>query len=186
MLIALKDEGKVYLAYNLRGLPLEDFDGEDYILEDNVPIWKVKNGCIMGFADDPDEADFIRYDKGLFRGEINIYNLLENILPAMLEKLDYYHKLDKERNLANDYIIAQGGSAYYIYGAGEIEELEDYFCIGKGSNAAKSSLDLTSGQSAAERIKRAYETVEASQNIPAYPIALMDTKDQKLEIIRKE
>ena len=186
MLIALKADSKVYLAYNLKDLSVNDFDSRDFLLEDNIPLWKVKNGCIMGFDGDYDEADILRYDERIFTGEINLYNLFERILPKMTEKLSAFKKLNSKGSMQGDYVIAQGRRGYYIYGAGEAEELEDYFCLGNGYQKAQAALDMTEGQSVTDRIKFAYETDEAAENIPAYPIAIIDTKSCKINIIDKD
>ena len=90
MLIALKADGRVYMAYNLKDSQVEDFDSRDYLLEDNIPLWKVKNGCIMGCDGDLDEIDLLRYDERIFTGEINLYNLFEKIFPKMTEKLSSF------------------------------------------------------------------------------------------------
>lgn len=185
MLIALKADGRVYLAYNLRDLNWANFGGEDYLLEDNLPLWKVKKDCIMGFDGEFNESDFLRYDPKIFAGEINLYTLYEKIVPSMLKKLSDLRRLSSDGDMFNDYVLAQGDKGYYIYGTGEIEELDDYFCIGKGGELAQSTLDMTANLPAIERIKAAYLTVEAAEGIPAFPFAVMDTKSQKAIIIEK-
>ena len=87
--------------------------------------------------------------------------------------------------MQGDYVIAQGGRGYNVYGSGEVEELENYFCLGNGYQKAQAALDMTEGQFAIDRIKFAFETVEAAENIPAYPIAIIDTKSCKINIIDK-
>lgn len=184
MLIALKADGRVYLAYNLRDLNVDDFDIEDYYLKDNLPVWKVKNGCIMGVDDSLADADLLRYDGRLFSGEINIYNMFENVLPKINEKLGAYNRL-VDGEIKDAYIIAQGDRGYYFYGKNIVEELDEYFCVGNGYEQAMSVLDMTVGQPALERIKKAYLAVEKAEGVFAYPMVVMDTKMQKATIIER-
>lgn len=185
MLLALKADGRVYLAYNIGDTPMADFDRKDFEIADNIPLWKVKNGCIMGADNDLDEADLLRYDGGIFRGELNMYNLLEKIIPSMFEKFSAFKKTDKDGKCGSDFIIAEGGCACHILNSRECEEIDEYCCLGTGYEAASSSLDMTSGQPSIDRIKKAFEAVEAATWNPAYPIALMDTKTQKIQLIER-
>ncbi len=184
MLIALKAENRIYLACNLCSLPVSEFDKADYLLPDNIPLWKVKSGCIMG-SNELKDADLMRYDTRIFRGEIEPFNLYENVVPAMLDKLAYFRRLDGEGWTKSHFVIAQGDRAFHVYGKSLREEIDEYFAFGAGYALAYSSFDMTAGQPALERIKRAFEAVEDSICMPAYPIAVIDTKTQKVSIIEK-
>ena len=185
MTLFLRDGDVCYLVSLLSDSSMCDVCTKDYTLEANVPVWKIANheNAICG-ASPRCEVNFIRYDKDIFDCGINIKDLTVVSYPRIKEKVEKFDLLEDGRP-GTSYIVAEKDKAYRINCEGGVLELDDFFAIGYYACNAMYAAEVTRGMPIDKRIRRIVEIVSASGSMKAYPIAVMNTRDTKLEIWEK-
>ena len=185
MTLLLKDGNVYYLLNMLSDTAMCSMCERDYALESNVPIWKIENheNAICGTSPYT-EFTFVRYDDSIFDCYINMKDLTNISYPRIKEKLASLDLLE-DGMPRTSYIVAQNDKAYRIDFEGGAMELGDYFAIGNYSTVALYVAELTKGMPIEKRIRKIVEYVSAALHVKAFPLAVMNTRDCKLEIWEK-
>ena len=187
MLIGIKEEGKVTLAYSLVD-EIPTVTVCDMFNEENVGVWKVNRNprTIMGCCYPSAETDLYRYADKLFSGKLDCDVLREDVLPAMEEFVKDLDYVGDDKGHFDNLLIAQDDRLYRVTHEHIVFEIDDYAVIGGyGEEAAKSVLHATRGEPSLDRIRKALEFVGIERQGECYPIAVMDTATRKLRLLHK-
>lgn len=182
MIIGIKDEGKVTLAYSLMD-ELTTLNTCDMLNEVNAGVWKVKRNphTIMGCMFPSAESDAYRYENELFAGKIDFDTLCLDIVPAMEEFAKDKDYIGDEKDGFENLLIAQDDRLYRITSEHIVVEIDDYVVLSySGEDMAKVVLHQTRGEPAIDRIKKTLEFIAAQRQCACYPIVVMDTASRKL------
>ena len=187
MIIGIKEEGKVTLAYSLVDeMPIVNIG--DMFNEANVGVWKVNRNphTIMGCCYPSAEIDLYRYADKLFAGKLDCDVLRCDVLPTMEEFARGKDYIGDGKGHFDNLLIAQEDRLYRVTHEHIVFEIDDYAVIGGyGEESAKSVLHATRGKQTLDRIRAALEFVATERQSDCYPIAVMDTATRKLRLLHK-
>lgn len=188
MIIGIKEEGKVTLAFS-------SFDGfspvgitSDMTNRENVGIWKIKGNprTIMGCVFPSTESDAFRYEEEMFQGEINYDKLTDEIVPAMEGFAKDKEYIGNENGEFKNFLIAQDGKLFRISSEHVVTEIDSTVALsGYGADFAKCILRETQGESAIDRIKKAFEFSAYERQCDCYPISIIDTQTCRVRTLTK-
>lgn len=189
-MIVICEENKTYFAYPISALERKmDLPIKTWLMEENLAFWKVKgkDNCIIGGWASMRPNDIIRYEDNLFDGcEITLSDLVNKLQPRITEVLKNAGELDgSEEFWENTILVAQNGKAFEVELA-YVREINDFAIFGRYENIVNSILYATKGQSAIERLKQVAKVLAEVSPIQAYPMVVMDTETQTLQVIKKE
>lgn len=187
MIIAIKEEDKVVLAYS-------SFDGlfpvtcNDMANCENVGLWKVKGNphTVMGCVFPSAESDAFRYEEKIFKGEINYDNLTDEIVPSMEEFAKDKEYIGDDKGRYEEFLIVQKGRLFHISSEHVITEIDSSVVISLvGGELAMGVLYATEGEQTLDRIRKIFEFTAHEKQYECYPISVMDTRTGKLRILNK-
>ena len=190
MIVGLKEEGKVVLAYS-------SFDGfspvnaSDLTNTENVGLWKIKGNphTIMGCVFPSAESDAFRYEEGIFKGEINYDSLADKIIPAMEDFAEGKEYIGNDKDRYEEFLIAQKGRLFQISTEHIVTEIDSAFAMSMSERCeefAQSILHATQGEPMIDRIKKVFEFAACGRQYDPYPILIIDTQKGKVLTITKE
>ena len=98
MLIAIKDKGTVYIAQNVSDA-IADVVEDDLVLDENVPIWKIKGSrhCYAACRSAFMSADVLRNRQDLFGGINTAHDILTKTIPGIRAALKEKELIDKDQ-----------------------------------------------------------------------------------------
>jgi hypothetical protein len=82
-------------------------------------------------------------------------------------------------------VFAEGDKAYIVYGDGGHIELEDIYVSSCEDEAVMALYDLKGIDDPYKFIKEAFKTVEDIRRYVMFPVIVMNTKNNKIEIINR-
>ena len=185
MIIGIKEEDKVLLAYSAFDMRIPT-TVDDMTSSENTCVWKITRTphTVMGCGICTAESDAFRYEERLFRGEISVERLLDDIIPAMENYAKDKEYIGDGKGRFEEFLIAQRGRLFRITDEHTVEEVDSYTVIGGSEEEhAKGALYATAELPALDRIRKVFEFISARIQATAYPISVIDTKTGKLQIL---
>lgn len=187
MIIGIKEADKVVLAFSSFDWCIS-VSADDMADAENVGIWKVKGNphTLMGCTFPTAESDAFRYEEEIFQGEINFDKLVEEIAPAMEEFAQDKEYIGDGNGRFAEFLIAQRGKLFEITSEHIVREINSFIVMGRDEEYAKGCLLATEGLPALERIKAAFKFCAREKQDDCYPIAVMDTKTETMQLLTRE
>ena len=189
-MIVLCEEDKTYFAYPFSAIRRNlDLPIKTWLMDENLAFWKVqgKQNCIIGGWESIRMNDIIRYEDGLFDDcEITLPDLVNKLQPRITKILQNADELDgSEEFWENTFLVAQKGKAFEVDLA-YVREVNEFAVLGRYEGIVSSVLNATKEQSAIERLKQAAKVLAEISPLQVYPMLVMDTETQTLQVINKE
>lgn len=186
MFVAVKNDDRFFIGYSIRDNSI-DMDESDLLLEDNIPVWKVrgKKGVLIMCGERDFAAALLKYNKKLFNFEISDKEMFGGFVPRLKDFLQYYDLVDNNGNWNNELLIVKDNAAYRVENDFTLTKIVDYCSSGRWNRLTTGSLAGSEGEPAEKRIVDAFRLVVKMRNYELFPILLYDSKSGKRKIIRK-
>lgn len=142
MLIAIKDEGTTYIAQSIADVTAVT-SKDDLILDENVPLWKVKGvkRCYAACGSPQISADILRYAPGKYDGTENADYVLTEIIPKMRKLLTRCKLVNERKSWNNVLVIAKDDKIYYVDSGFMLAEIDRFIVKGRGEEFISSGLE---------------------------------------------
>ena len=187
-MIVLKDKDTVYFAsatghynnyQNLR---------PDLSDEDNMHLWHLNDGkgtIVMLSVRSDRITDLLRYSD-VFNCELTMEALRE--IPSKIRSIfEGTNCRMRDENTGVTIFIARDNRAFRIYSVGAVYEIEDFSSIGCCENAIDVGYELSKGiEDPMQRIAAIFNVVNAHSNHRAYPISVINTKDDSYTLLEED
>lgn len=187
MIIGIKEDGKVILAYMTKGY--KNVNSSDLVAPENVGLWKIEANphTIMGCVRPTAESDAYRYEGEMFTGEIDYDSLIDRIVPAMEAFTADKEYIGTDDDRYEHFLIAKGDRLFHITNEHIVTEVDTFVVVGGyNEDLSKGVLFATKGEPAIDRIRKAAEFAAAAGDYEAYPICVMDTETCNLSKLTRE
>ena len=186
MFVAVKNDDRFFIGYSIRDNSI-DMDESDLLLEDNIPVWKVrgKKGVLIMCGERDFAAALLKYNKKLFNFEISDKEMFGGFVSRLKDFLQYYDLVDNNGNWNNELLIVKDNAAYRVENDFTLTKIVDYCSSGRWNRLTTGSLAGSEGEPAEKRIAGAFGLVGKMRNYELFPISLYDSKSGKRKIIRK-
>lgn len=178
MYAVLKEDGVTYIALPLYSVLLNGFDKETFKIPENLPMWKVRGSknCIMAVTPSLRDADLLRYKK--VTSKISYTNIVTNLIPQFKAQLKAFGRLNQDNEMNCSILIAKNDSAYLIQKNDVIKI--DSFYDEVGLAVLTPALLLYKDKKPIERLVRSLVLEGKDVYKTVFPIAILDTKNQKI------
>ena len=193
-MFVVKDKDRVYFAdpalcvwaIDSRMTKRDCFDKE------NLYVYKVKGvkNCVMMGSPKLSEVDACRYDrevnKKIKESDFTCKDVTKNVIPAMNNAIISKCIGRKDYKWKNYFALAKENRAFSIVDniAYEIDDYE--VMVGAMRELSSASFEETKGKPAIERIIEAARTIKRVQFGEVFPIAITDTKNQKIRLYNEQ
>lgn len=189
-MIVIVEKDTTYFAYPYSCINTKsDLPINDWLNEDNLAFWKVvgKKNCILGGWSTMRINDVVRYEDNLLSDcEITLKDLVEKLQPRITDALEKAGEWNGEKDYwENAFFIAQNGKAFEV-DFGYVREIDKFAVFERYQNLAMAVLDDTQNMPAMDRLHKIGKLVEEINAIPMFPMLVMDTKTQKLQVINEK
>ena len=184
MLIAIKDNGTVYLAQSISD-GMDDTDKFDLILDDNIPFWKVfgNKHCYAACRSALFGANVLRYEPGLFKGVNNAMDILTKTIPNMRSLLEGCKLIDKDKCWNNALIIVKEDKIYHIDPFFILTEIDDLIVSGRGRDFISGGLEWEKDVPIEERIRKVIHSYDELRSEFYFPIVLHNCSTGRKKIL---
>ena len=187
MVFYIKDNDRVYFVDILRSDAEGDsIDGKDYLLPSNIPMWNTgkDNETVVAMYSNK-MGSYIRYSDYFNVEELCPKTLIREVIPKIKDKMEKIGFVNDNR-LPNGIFVAKGNQVYRITTNGVAYNEGDRFAIGEYGGEGVAVLKCVSGLPIKEQIKKVVKCVATAGSFPAYPIAITDTVNRKLQVFNSE
>jgi len=180
MIAAYVDQGTVYIAQSGGSSKFDSLSLNTMTHEDNSLVWKISgtaNTLMAGCSNKMRDVDLLRYLK-LFRGDLTISRLLGDILPKIKKRLKEYGRIDKDGDMASNYLIAKDDVCVFIRYNGTIQWIDSLYAT-EGLDYLQGWFELNSSLPPRDRLAKAVQAwMEEDGELP-YPVMVTDTSTMK-------
>jgi len=187
MIIAFKQDGVVYVAFDMVATSLVGISMNDLIRPDNLPLFKITNSEAMMIAeDDIRPRDVLRYSLKMDL-PINYVNLQKDLVNQMRTVLKEY-SLYSENAFGYAYLLFTKDQIFEIDRWGVVTEQEAFSSLGYYKHVMNESLSMfyEAKMSVKERVIKVFDLYEKYINRSSRPIILIDTSNHHhIELIEK-
>ncbi|MDD7158447.1 MAG: hypothetical protein PUH99_05600 [Firmicutes bacterium] len=185
MLIAIKDKGTVYIAQNVSDA-IADVVEDDLVLDENVPIWKIKGSrhCYAACRSAFMSADVLRNRQDLFGGINTADDILTKTIPGIRAALKEKELIDKDQYWNNMLIIVKNDEIYQIDSFFVMNGIDDFVVCGRGSDFITGGLEWEKDLPLEERIKKVVACYDRMHCDHFFPIVLLNCKTGRRKILR--
>lgn len=184
MFVAVKDNDRFLIGCTIRDT-LDCMEYSDLVLEDNMPVWKVKGkkNVVVACGEIDFASTLLKYNKRLFDVEITDDGIFRELVPMMKRFLDRFDLVDDKGHWDNELIIANNDISYIIGPDFSVVKVDDYYCSAVYYNLVMGSLSTDKVKPAKKRIIDACALVEKMKARKMFPLAIYDTKTRKRKIV---
>ena len=184
-MIILKHNDTVYIAKCRDGFMDHEAARMGTPIEENLCIWhpnKRKNRLVATIRNHR-FTDIIRYE--------NIFPKTLNPKHVAFDTFDKLYELADKFDLCGDgflpmrTVFAEGDKAYLLYSDGGQLEVEGIHAACRGERLVMALYDVLGVNDPYEFIKTAYRTIEQTINVTMFPVVVMNTKNNKIEVINR-
>ncbi len=185
MIFAVKEKGTIYLVKSVE-IYAQNMSEADAVKLDNLAIWKLrgtKDGYV-GFEKNDAVADCARYTRGLFKKQINAFNLREHTAPRLRKALEE-NDLLCENNVNNEAIIVSDGKIYQLIFTGMLMETEGITVCGGPImiTFVRAAWETTEGLPFRERVYEVFRRISISRKGVQFPVSILNTSTGEQEIL---
>ena len=183
-MIVLKDKNKVYLVESI--YTFSTFGRlEHCLVEENVPIFRMKGSTAIAGSDSCANVDDFRYVRIPVPKQLNLVDLKTKTMPR-IKQLWRDMGRDDEDGRFERIVIAKDDKAFVYNSNDVLIEIDDAYAIGLYSEAINYALKATKGLSVQQRVRKVYQYVQEMTGAAMFPLFVMDTVSKKLQIIEEE
>jgi hypothetical protein len=189
-MIIARDKDTVYIAQSLSRLAGENnlrFTKRDTLNQKNINLFKLNGSSTIGGIYSRDGKCYHAYKiiEGV-RGKLTIEKMVNNVLPKIqeiTEMIGWSPKDNDDRENPFDcFFIARDDTAFRLSLSGSIIEMESDVDYAGGDFYVAQAYEAQTMENTLERIKNAYHVAEIMEFERYFPIAIIDTKSQKIKI----
>lgn len=192
VVVAVRDEGKIWLATDSQ--VTAGWTKSLLLSQHSFKIFKGRNKVNIGVVGSLRDAniistsdvDFIS-ENDILKDNVNFKNMVRETVPKLFDELGKHHRVYQDHGmlyLESSFIIAHGESCYVITSDGCVQELNDMFAIGSGSEMAESAYTILRDTELSPKDK-AIRTVMSSCErdiFVDYPIVITNTLMDSFEV----
>ena len=184
-MIVLRHNDTVYIAKSCWGF--RDLEARRTGVPDteNICMWhpQKRKNRLMATSCSGRFADIIRYEN-IFPSKFDQKHLIFESYDKMVQLADRFGLRDGNFIPART-VFAEENKAYIVYGDGGHIELEDIYVSSCEDEAVMALYDLKGIDDPHKFIKEAFKTVEDIRRYVMFPVIVMNTKNNKIEIINR-
>lgn len=189
-MIIVRDKGVVYIAQSLPRLADEKgfgFTKRDTLNPKNINLFKLNGSSAIGGIYSSDDRIYHAYKtiEGV-RGRLTMNKMVNDVLPEIqriTELIGWEPKdHDDRENPFDCFFIARDDTSFRISLSGSIIEMESDVDYTGGDFYVSQVYEAQMMENTLERIKNAYHVAEIMEFERYFPIAIIDTKSQKIKI----
>ncbi|MCV2231512.1 hypothetical protein N7548_01545 [Acholeplasma manati] len=181
MFIMLREKGTTYFATSVSSISLYCYDIDAFLIEENIPFWKVKGSknTIMAVFPSLRDADILRYEP--IHITLTYSNLVETIIPKYNFLLKSMGRLNEEGNMNCGIYIAKNDDAYFVDTDETIKILsyDNQF----GSSLLTATLLAHKDNDPITRLVLSIKADCEDNFKNPFPIAILDTKTERIRYI---
>lgn len=125
----------------------------------------------------------------LYEGPLNYRYVIKHISKKIMDTMEEAKLTDSKEykpTMSNEFLFANNGELYLIGKDGSVLQVDDFAAIGSGSIEAIGSLLSTENEEPITRIIKAIEAAIQNDIYVGYPIVIMNTKNQNIDIINEK
>lgn len=179
MVVAVKKEDGIVVGVSGRD-GLADMTTRDYMLEENIPFWKVNGvkNCYV-FADTGGFAvDMLQYNDWIFKDVTDGHSIVAKVVPRMKALLAEYGQVIENKQWEGQLLIVKDGKAFVIGRYFTVSEVDDVaaFC---GDNYLLGGVEAARDLPETERILFAVRNLCAMKSKQLFPMMVFDSKTKK-------
>ena len=160
----------------------------DVSSEEDMHLWHLNDGkgtIVMLGVESDRIADLLRYSD-VFNCELTVEALRE-LHKKIIDLYEGTNCRPVEGNAGVTIFIARGDRAFRVYGIGLVSEIEELDSIEFCKDRFQIGYELSRGiEDPIERIRAIYDLTEAYGNRRAYPISVINTRDNSYTLLTKD
>ncbi|MBO5945413.1 MAG: hypothetical protein J6Q69_02285 [Clostridia bacterium] len=184
-MIVLKHNGTVYIAKSCWGTRDPEAERLGVCEAENIPMWHPdrKRNRLIGVTRCGRFVDAIRYEK--------IFPSVLDPKHVILESYEKIYSIAERYDLVKNYFVparvvfAEDDRAFVVHGDGAYIEVEDVFAASCDNEVVMALHDLKGVSDPYEFFREAYATLEITNNYLMFPVIVLNTRTNKIEIINK-
>lgn len=195
VIIGIIDDGVVYLGSDSQ--LTKGGTKKSYNHENNRKIWHPDGieHLLMGSSGLLKGINVIKSINGvidqrtLSEKTLNHNYVVKNVSKKIMDSMEEVKLIDsKDYNpkMLNEFLFANNDELYMIGNDGSVLQIDDFTAIGSGAIEAVGSLLSTDKEEPKTRIIKAIEAAIQNDIYVGYPIVIMNTKDQHVDIIQEK
>lgn len=195
VIVGIIDEGVVYLGSDSQ--ITSSGTKKSYRHPNNHKIWHPderehllvgSSGVIRGINIIKSINGLIDYQT-LFERSLNYQYVITNVSRKIMDTMEEARLTDSKEykpTMSNEFLFASNDELYLIGKDGSVIQVDDFAAIGSGSIEAIGSLLSTENEEPNKRIVKAIEAAIQNDIYVGYPIVIMNTKNQNIDIINEK
>ena len=184
-MIVLKHNGTVYIAKSCWGMRDPEAIRLGIPDEENLCMWhpKRRRNRVIAMSGVGRFTDIIRYE--------NIFPSVLDQKHIVLETYDKMYALGDRFGLCDDHslpcrtVFAEDDKAYVMHYDGATVEIENIFALGCEDESVMALYDLKGADDPYKFFKEAFATVESVRRYVMFPVVVLNTKNNKIEVINR-
>lgn len=195
VVVAIKDNDRVWVGADSQA----SGNGNKYTLKNknNFKIFKPMNNdkLIIGVVGNIRDTNILSViddyidELTILKNEVDFKYVVKTIVPRIMRELNNHNRLSKTNDLYNhmssNILFVYDNSIYSIEGNGGVIEHDDYCVLGSGEDYALGYITQADVEDKKELLVSSIKSSCQSNLYVSYPIVIMNTKDEKVEIIEK-
>ena len=184
-MIVLKHNDTVYIAKSCWGLRDPEARRTGIPDAENLCMWhpQKRKDRLIAAASCGRFTDIIRYES-IFPSKLDPKHLILESYDKMYAIADRFGLCDGNRVPVRT-VFAEGDKAYIVYRDGAHIELEGVYSATSDDEVVIALHDLKGADDPYAFFREAYRTLEDIQRYVMFPVAVMNTKNNKIEILER-
>ena len=187
MVFYIKENDRVYFVQMLRtDIESESIDEKDFLLPSNISLWNTgKDNETVVATYTNRMSSFIRYSDCFNVDDLCPKTIICDVVPKIKEIMRKIGML-KDNCMTNGFFVCKGDKVYRINTKGVSYDEGECYSLGDYSYECLFALRCTSKMPVKERIKKVIKCVANAGSVLAYPIAVTDSINRKLQMFESE
>lgn len=184
MYVLAKEKKVTYLATSISHYTLSDFNKDTFSIPSNLPFFKLlgSDNTIVAVYPSLRDSDVLRYEK-LFTGTLTFTKVIKEIIPRIKKLLGKSNRLNDDGTINSAILIAKNDITFIISAELKVFKIEKDTDL-LNSSIVEATLLLNTHISPNKRLSIALKAELDSGNNLTFPIALLDTKSQKITYVK--
>ena len=184
-MIVLKYNDTIYVANSCWSLRDPEAVRTETPIAENLCMWhpKKRKKQIIATSTYGWFTDMMRY-VNIFPSMLRSKELVLESYKKMREIAERFNLYDKD-NLPIDTVFAEGDRAYVLNSDSSHMEIEEIYCRSAEDEAVMTLYHLKGVNDPYDFFREAFQTIESIRKYVMFPVAVMNTKNNKIEIINR-
>lgn len=195
VIVGIVHEGVVYIGSDSQ--VTKGGTKKNHLHPNNRKVWHPdgRDHMLMGSAGLLKGINIIKSINGLIdqatlsEGRLNYNYVVKYVAKKIMDNMEeakLIESKDYNPKMLNEFLFANKNELFMIGIDGSVLQIDDFTAIGSGSTEAMGSLLSTENEEPRPRIIKAIEAAIQNDIYVGYPIVIMNTKDQTIDIIQKK